>query len=258
MARAFGRSPRLRQAPTHVLSECAPDFTGAVVISASGDRGCIYLLNGEIYAAEVEGFSPLPIQRLVTSGALNAAEATELLTQDHPTETAVQQGFVSIDELATVHQEFVLACVGAILAAKDAIAQFVAGTLTDQVCTIPLPITDVLAAIEVRERRLNETWARVTASCAPDDAVFGAVSDSCLPAGSLPELPALAGAFNGRDSLDVVAGQLGLTRAEGVHLVAMLLESTATQLLPGCDLGQQNELPVPEAFGQAQRVDERT
>jgi len=115
---------------------------------------------------------------------------------------------------------------------------------------VPLAVPAVLAAVEVRARRLAATWGAACADCAPGGAVLTRVAGVPLPPSSLPEQQALAEALDGHRSLDQVAGTLGLTRAEAVHLAASLVTTGAAECSHVEASGPAGGLWVPEAFGE--------
>jgi hypothetical protein len=255
MPLGFGRGRRharpAARFPQGLMGHAEHAASGILVVrdrrTASHARLALY--RGGTYAVELEGFDPDPLARLVTAGVIDAETAKELEALARPEVEAVRRGLVTADALAAVHQELLLAAWGAVVAAEVDEEEWQPERTMDTGCTVPLPVADVLATIELRAQRQAATWAAVSGSAGPESAVLPPVVPGASLPSSLPEMRAVAGALDGRSTVDQVAGRLGLTRAEGVHLAAALVGAGLTRWE-----GQRGEgtgrLVVPEEFGQ--------
>ena len=263
MALTFGRR---RTAPAEHLGDTAiarelrqaseDRFTGALELNERPHHGHarLYLFEGGLYSFGMDGLDLDVIARLVSSGALSADAAADLSGERRPEVAAVRRGLVSLDALATVHQEYLLAAAGAVLGSQTARPRRRPGETTDTLCTLPLSVADVLAAVEVRRDRLVGTWPVVSSRLTPSTAVLRTTATSAAMPSALPELSHLAGAFDGQRSLDAVASSLGLTRAEAVHLAGALVASGHAIVLENAAAVEPDRLLVPEAFGEVDRT----
>jgi len=261
----FGR--RRRSAPdehgaadlvtTALMQAAAEHFTGELRVSVSEPAGTahLYLLDGALYSLLLDGYPADPLARLVTGGHLEPSDAALISQGDDAESAGVERGLFSVEAVAAVHAELLLAAVGAVIAGSAASLERHPGVVTSRLCSIPVAVSDVLAAVPLRAERLASTWALVSTTAGPDRLVLDRVDPGVEMASPLAESRALASALDGQRTLDAVAASLGLTRAEAVHLAASLVAVGATHAV--ADAGQdpqgqarQPALLVPEAFGQ--------
>lgn len=242
---------------TALMQAAAEEFTGELRVSMSQPAGTahLYLLDGALYSLLLEGYPADPIARLVTGGHLAPSDAAVIGQCDDPESVGVERGLFSIDAVAAVHAELLLAAVGAVIAGSAASLERHPGVVTSRLCSIPVAVSDVLTAVPVRAERLDSTWALVSTTAGPDRLVLDHVDPEVELPSQLPESRALASALDGQRTLDAVAASLGFTRAEAVHLAASLVAVGATHVV--ADAGQDPQgqalrsvLLVPEAFGQ--------
>jgi outer membrane biosynthesis protein TonB len=226
--------------------------TGALelVERAHGARARVYLYEGGVYAVAIEGYRPDVTQRLLATGVLDEGRADYLAGVDRPGPTAARQGWIGVDALATVHQEYLLASLGAVLACGRVKAHLRKGDVTDELCTLPLPVEPMLEAVRVRAQRLTGTWAATSPEGTPDTVVVRQTG-AALPASlALPEFAAFRSAVDGQRTVDAVAEQVGLTRAEAVHLVSLLVTAGVVTLAHDpAATAPADRFRVPEAFG---------
>lgn len=237
--------PELRAA----ADEC---FTGALDFAepAHGNRARVFVYEGGLYAVELSGYHVDPITRLVSAGLLDEHAAMVARRARHPEAEVVQDGLVDLDAVARVHQEFLLAGAGAVVRANALCVGRVPDAVTSRLCTIPVPLDDVLEAVALRRERREATWTLVSSRLSPSEAVLRSVArDAGLP-GDLAELQHFARGLDSTRSVDEVAGSLGLTRAEGVHLAATLVAAGLTAVEPRQAVVPSIALLVPEAFGE--------
>lgn len=244
---------------TALLQAAAEHFTGELRVSLSQSAGTahLYLLDGALYSILLDGYPADPIARLVTGGHLEASDAALLSQGDDAESVGVMRGLFSVEAVAAVHAELLLAAMGAVIAGAAASLERHPGVVTGRLCGIPVAVTDVLAAVPLRAERLASTWALVSTTAGPDRVVLDRVDPGVELESALPESRALASALDGERTLDAVAATLGFTRAEAVHLAASLVAVGATLVVTDAGQDPQRQDPpaallVPEAFGQTQ------
>lgn len=237
----------------------AKGFTGAVEVLDRGtrNRARIFLYDGGLYAIDLEGYPRSVFGRLRTSGAFASRTATELTALaglDVPDPAvithAVDAGWVSIDELANVHQELLLASLGAVLALAKVKMRPRKGQTSAEFCTLPLPVDPLFDTVRMRSDRLQGTWAMLAPAVAPGQAVLSRTLVPLDRTALTPEVLALAGAVDGECSLDAIAHVLGLTRAEVVHVASALIRSGMARVeVDVPEAPEPDYYLVPEAFG---------
>lgn len=231
-------------------------FTGMleVVDHDHGLTARLYLFGGGIYSVRLEGYPGDPRARHLAAGVL--ASAGDRAMPGATERDMVEQGLLAVDDVGRVHQELLLASAGAVVRAHLGPVSARAGEVTDELCTVPLPVDDVLAAVELRATRQAATWSVVSTGASPSSAVLEAVSGVQAPHAP-PELGALLDALDGRRTLDEAAGTLGLTRAEAVHLAATLVAAGAARVRGSSSPGASTTLRVPEEFGTTGLIAQR-
>jgi len=227
-------------------------FTGTLEVGERAHHGHarLYLFEGSLYSVELAGYVADPITRLVTAGAISPADAAGLRSSATPERVAVESGLVTIDAVARVHQEYLLASAGAVLDARLGRPRRHEGEVTGVLCTEPVSVDDVLAAAAMRRERRESTWRLVSTEATPATLVVRRTTSTDPLPSALPELAAVAGAIDGTRSVDDVACSLGLTRAEAVHLVASLVAAGFAESVPGAPVHAPDHLLVPEEFGE--------
>lgn len=237
----------------------AKAFTGAVEVLDRGtrNRARLFLYDGGLYAVDLEGYPRAVFARLRTAGLLaprSAAELTALAGLDIPDPTvithAIDRQWISIDDLANVHQELLLASLGAVLVLPKVKTRPRKGQTSAEFCTLPLPVDPLFDTVRMRADRLQGTWAMLAPGAAPGHAVLSRTLVPLDRTALSPEVTALAGAVDGTRSLDVIAHALGLTRAEVVHVASALIRSGMARV--EIDVPEATEPAhylVPEAFG---------
>lgn len=260
MAISLGRGRRSsaawRDEPNPALRElraaASERFTGALEFEepVHGSRAHVFLYEGAVYAVELAGFHVDPMTRLVSAGLLDP-EASRTGGQLTATESElVQDGLVGIDAIARVHQEFLLAGVGAVIGAQATGVGRVDDAVTSNVCTVPVALDDILEAVALRRERMDATWALVSTHLTAARAVLRVIDRYADLPGDLPELQAFARSVDSVRSVDAVAEGLGLTRAEAVHLAATLVAAGLTEVEAQQASQPRSALLVPEAFGE--------
>lgn len=220
-------------------------FTGSVQVARPDGRkaGEIFFYEGRIYATEVEGFQAGVPNRLVSAGILTQTDA-DMLAEHVKQAGSFAEGILrwelaSVDSLAIVHQEFVVAGVGALLLIDQANVNIHTGRVTALLCTLPLDVPEILVRVGIRYRRMAQDAAKLTRRCVrasdcdasdhPGSIILTIVEDP-VPSDDrrlqpiIPEMIAVCDQVDSASSLDRIAYMCGLTRAEVVHIARSLVE----------------------------------
>jgi hypothetical protein len=244
------------------LSDMSRDsFTGSVRLKGRDSEilGEVFLFEGRIYAATITRYQPDVLARCVSAGYLSQEEGGFLqlrLNGLAPVASEmVATGVVDLDSLAAVHQEFVLASVGALVLIPGASTERRPDQITSSICTLPLALDDLIAMVELRCRRLAQTAAELTrlsqreglcGSCEHPGSLVMSVIAVLPDSGqefvrtTIPEVAATLARLDGLRSLDEIAKDCGFTRAEVVHIAQSLMEHELVNI-ESCGGGCQNE-----------------
>ena len=127
-----------------------------------------------------------------------------------------------------------------------------ADDVTADYCTLPVPVDDLLHAIDIRRQRERGTWASLGIEEGPDRAVLKSTRVALPAQVTTPEAYALLACVDGRLDVDSLAFELGFTRAEAVHLCGMLVRYAAVEHDPEslAPDAPAETLLVPESFGR--------
>lgn len=234
-------------------------FTGAIEVYDRVTRSAasLYLYDGGLYAVHLEGYRSRVFARLTCSGAFASRSTAELavltgldLPNPQAIATSVQQGWVSAEVLAGVHREFMLAALGSVLNLKRAKVREHRTRTTSHFCTLPLPIAPVVSAVQMRAERMAQTWSGVAPGHEPGSVVLVRTGVP-HPRGALAtEVRAMESAIDGVRTLDELAWELGLTRAEAVHVASILISASAARLdVLAAPRPLMSHHLVPESFG---------
>lgn len=219
----------------------------------TGRQGHLYTFEGELYAVELEGYQP-PVDQRLRAGALIDPASLMALTAEEPTSSpahrgrmAATRGWVSVEQLGSIHHEFVLAALGAALEARVSMTSFTEGLATGEVCAFPTPVEVLVEAVTIRRARMCEDWGRVGGSPFAEDCILRCLGSELPEDCQLPEFLTLFQAIDGEKSLGQVAFESGFTLAEAVHLVSALV--VRGLVVPHGTTGSTaTELLVPESF----------
>lgn len=236
-------------------------FTGSVRLNGEDSEilGEVFLFEGRIYAATIARYQPDVLARCVSAGYFSEEEGGSLQLRLNGVASVapemVATGLIDLDSLAAVHQEFVLASVGALVLVPGASIERRPNQVTSSICTLPLALDDLIAMVELRYRRLAQTAAELTRLSQRED-----LCGSCEHPGSLvlsvvavlpdsgqefvrttiPEVAATLARLDGLRSLDEIAKDCGFTRAEVVHIAQSLMEHDLVNI-ESCGGDGQNE-----------------
>lgn len=235
-------------------------FTGAVIVQSkdSALTGRIFFYDGGVYAAQVDGYYPRVVARMAASGLIDLNREEHLrqhfggnLLDPEIGAYAVQQEWLGVDALSAFHQEYLLATIGALASLPRIKVKRHKGETTNLFCTVPLPWEKVQETLDMRAMRLTNTWIPITPSADPNAVIPHIVNPAALNDISAAEIRTLAAAIDGAANVDAIAWRCGYTRAEAVHLLAMMVAAEAISL---AEVAPQpfdpNNLFVPEAAGE--------
>ena len=158
-------------------------FTGAVEISVKGSNATaqIYFYEGGVYATHLGGYGPVVMDRLRTDGVVDASRWSELAQifgahQAHGRvgPTAVEQEWMTVDELVNLHQELLIACLGAVIAVPKARIDRETSATTSDYCSLPQDIPRLLRLVQGRQQRIARAWEAIEARCEPGELVLRA------------------------------------------------------------------------------------
>ncbi|HBJ73537.1 MAG TPA: hypothetical protein DDY88_07515 [Actinobacteria bacterium] len=232
----------------------ATTATGRLTLLAvTGHRAHLYAFEGEIYAAELDGYQPQVDLRLRSGALIDSAQLLELMTMEPLSSPALRarlaaaREWVSIEQLGSIHHEFVLAAFGAALEARVVSTVFSEGTATGEVCAIPTPIDVLVEAVAIRRARIEEDWSHVHGSSFAEDCILSPVGSQLPEDCQLPEFLAIHQGFDGEKPLSRVAFECGYTLAEAVHLVSALVVRGLLEVLDSAG-ESTTELLTPETF----------
>lgn len=231
--------------------------TGVVTVSALDSDSVVrvYLFQGRVYAAHVDDFEPRIAERMLAGGRITPAQRDALLTQPNGQagRFAESQGWISIDDLALLHQEYLLAALGAALEASSTSIDFEPGPTTDRLCTLPLDWEPLESTLGMRTTRTAETWTELRVWASPRTVTFESTGAEIPDALRIPEVIAVMSALDEPRTLDDVAHSLGLTRAEAVHIAAACVRAGLLRVAKTLQLVEVfpdgvERLLVPEQF----------
>ena len=268
MALKLGRGGRHRGGtPTELNETVIHDLhaagrksqTGAleVVDKDSHATATLYVFDGGLYSAALDGYVPPMLARLGSSGTLGPKHIRALTDELGGTSDPSQAGLVAarhswakVDTLGTMHQEFLLASVGAVLARTKVKTRWIADQTTSAFCTLPLPIDSVLDAIRMRVQRMTMTWDGIAADLDPSHARPVPTGTAVPATVTLREARLIMDECDGRRTLDEIAWRLGLTRAEAVHIVGVLVRGDIVRMEAADVPAASTLLWVAEEFGR--------
>lgn len=254
-----GRTRQVNHDLVHeLLAAGARSITGSIEVTDKSTKAQarLFLYQGGLYSIDLAGYSPPVFARLRSSGIFSTrtdAELALLARFDMPDPDAVAHavgtGWVSIDVLANVHQELLLAALGAVLALPKAKVSIRTGPTSSRFCTMPLPGETLVDTIRMRADRLQGTWSMIAPDTEAGESVLRQSPSPVADQGTSAEVAAMAREIDGIRTLDAVAHALGFTRAEAVHVASALIRSGFARV--DVEVPPQPVPPqylVPEAF----------
>jgi hypothetical protein len=217
-------------------SESKKGWTGRLVATdpTTGASAAIYMYEGGVYSVQVEDFSPHLTSRMAAAGILDDARMRELSAsveqgqRDHEVgRFAINRDWLPVDALAGFHAEYLLASLGAALSMPKSKVSADSQETTDQLCTLPTSVEDLLAAIDLREERSQRIWNGVAPGSSTRETVLRAVNAEAEICSASPEVRAFMDMIDGINTVDEIAGNCGFTRAEAIVITAALISGGA-------------------------------
>ena len=238
-----------RKTTADALIAATRERTGCVVATdrRTGAVARLFLVQGEAYGIGLDGYTPDVLARLRAADALAAEHVVTLAGEPQAARIAVERGWVSVDALADIHTELLVAGLGAVVDRDRVKVEFMDGLTTDLHCAIPAPMAELLDLAALRRERTAATWRAVTPTGTPRET--GLSVGLTQSVGDAPELVAFLTQCAQGLSIDDAASRLGLTRAEAVHLAALVVLQHRAVAVP-VRAGVQRSLAVPEQFGE--------
>jgi hypothetical protein len=240
-------------------SESKKGWTGRLVATdpTTGTSATIYMYEGGVYSVQVEDFTPQLTNRMIAAGILDDARIGELSAsvdksqRDHEVgRFAVNRDWLPIDVLASFHAEYLLAGLGAALSMPKSKVQVDALETTDQLCTLPTPVDDLIAAVDLREERSQRIWNGVAPGSTTRETVLRQLNAHADICSASPEVTAFMKAVDGINTVDEIAGSCGFTRAEAIVITAALIAGGAVAIAGRKPVQGTH---VPEDFATASR-----
>lgn len=220
-------------------SESKKGWTGRLVATdpASGTSAAIYMFEGGVYSVQVEDFTPHLTNRMIAAGILDESRLRELSAsvenaqRDHEVgRFAIHRDWLPVDTLAAFHAEYLLAGLGAALSLPKSKVQADANETTDQLCTLPASVDDLIAAIDLREERSQRIWNGVAPGSSTRETVLRVVNADAEICFASSEVTAFMRAIDGINTVDEIAGSCGFTRAEAIVITAALIAGGAAAI----------------------------
>ncbi len=235
-------------------SESKKGWTGRLVATdpATGTSAAIYMYEGGVYSVQVEDFTPHLTNRMIAAGILDESRIRELSASVEHTQRdhevgrfAINRDWLPVDTLAALHAEYLLAGLGAALALPKSKVQAEANETTDQLCTMPASVEDLISAIDLREERSQRIWNGVAPGSTTKETVLRQVNAEAEICVASSEVAAFMRAVDGINTVDEIAGACGFTRAEAIVITAALIAGGAVGIAGRKSV---NGVHVPEDF----------
>ncbi len=235
-------------------------FSGDVQLGVKGSNAyaSIYFHEGGIYAAHVGGYDPVVMDRLLTEDVLDQPRWAELAVVfgAHRSDSrigpfVVEQDWMSVDELLNLHQEYLVASLGAILAVPRARIERETEATTDAFCSLPQDVARLMRLVQGRQQRTASAWRAMEADCEPEELILRRATQFVPSNLNRDESAALLSLVDGRRALDEIAALLALTRGEATRTASLLVLS-GTLAVSHDERAQPptDRLLVPEAWGR--------
>jgi len=220
-------------------SESKKGWTGRLIATdpTSGTSAAIYMYEGGVYSVHVEDFTPHLTNRMIAAGILDDSRMRELSASVDQAQRdqevgrfAINRDWLPVDTLAAFHAEYLLAGLGAALALPKSKVHADALETTDQLCTLPTSVDDLIAAIDLREERSQRIWNGVAPGSTTRETVLRQVDLQAEICTASSEVAAFVNAVDGINTVDEIAGTCGFTRAEAIVITAALIAGGAVAI----------------------------
>ena len=216
-------------------------------------HGCtahVYFHEGGVYSVQADGFRANIAARLVTAGVITPAQADHARTVDSPATWLVENGLVDVDSVGALHQEYLLAALGAVMELPKVKIKTHKGQTTATLCTMPLTMQALAQTLDLRHSRYVSTAAMLHPEGNPGSLVLEDAGADLPAEVNIPEIRVFRGKVAPGRTIDDIAGASGLTRAEAVHLAWLLVSTGVVSVLGHGTAGvDPHQWTVPEEFG---------
>lgn len=216
-------------------------------------HGCtahVYFHEGGVYSVQADGFRANIAARLVTAGVITPAQADHARTVDSPATWLVENGLVDVDSVGALHQEYLLAALGAVMELPKVKIKTHKGQTTATLCTMPLTMQALAQTLDLRHSRYVSTAAMLHPEGNPGSLVLEDAGADLPAEVNIPEIRVFRGKVAPGRTIDDIAGASGLTRAEAVHLAWLLVSTSVVSVLGHGTAGvDPHQWTAPEEFG---------
>jgi hypothetical protein len=162
----------------------------------------------------------------------------------------VENGLVDVDSVGALHQEYLLAALGAVMELRKVKIKTHKGQTTASLCTMPLTMQALAQTLDLRYSRYVSTAAMLHPEGNPGSLVLEDAGADLPAEVNIPEIRVFRGKVAPGRTIDDIAGASGLTRAEAVHLAWLLVSTGVVSVLGHGTAGvDPHQWTVPEEFG---------
>jgi hypothetical protein len=162
----------------------------------------------------------------------------------------VENGLVHVHSVGALHQEYLLAALGAVMELPKVKVKTHKGQTTATLCTMPLTIQALAQTLDLRYSRYVSTAAMLHPEGSPGSLVLEDAGADLPAEVNIPEIRVFRGKVAPGRTIDDIAGASGLTRAEAVHLAWLLVSTGVVSVLGHGTAGvDPHQWTVPEEFG---------
>lgn len=209
------------------LEDASRRGTGYLHVTSGASHADVYFVDGLVYAAHVEGFTPMLGRRLLSNGCLTPEQYQSLLTRNGGDEydhtlglQAVKAGYFRQDVLEDALTDALISSFCVLVSWADPVAKYRRRGRTSKLVAAPMPATALLHAARRRRDNWTTAWSK-TGYPAPEVTYPLALGS---PVGNEdPTVQAVLAFCNGTLDLDQIAHSCGLTRYEAGHALADLM-----------------------------------
>ena len=235
-----------------LMKAAKSSWSGSVEIvdRVHGCNAHVYFHEGGVYSVQADGFRANIAARLVTAGVITPAQADHARTVDSPATWLVENGLVDVDSVGALHQEYLLAALGAVMELPKVKIKTHKGQTTATLCTMPLTMQALAQTLDLRHSRYVSTAAMLHPEGNPGSLVLEDAGADLPAEVNIPEIRVFRGKVAPGRTIDDIAGASGLTRAEAVHLAWLLVSTGVVSVLGHGTAGvDPHQWTVPEEFG---------
>lgn len=209
------------------LEDASRRGTGYLHVTSGDSHADVYFADGLVYAAHVEGFTPMLGRRLLSNGCLTPEQYQSLLTRNGGDEydhtlglQSVKAGYFRQDVLEDALTDVLVASFCVLISWTEPVAKYRRRGRTSKLVAPPMPATALLHAARRRRDHWDTAWSQ-TGYPAPEVTYPLALGS---PVGNEdPTVQAVLAFCNGVRNLDQIAHACGLTRYEAGHALADLM-----------------------------------